>query len=549
LSRFARFRKNPVVGRVTTALAALVVLAALLAPDGVDRLTPGAFVRLPIEALAGLALVLVLPARARRPVAALLGVALGLIVVVKALDIGSFTVLARQFDLVLDWAQLGGALAVLTGSVGRAGAIGAVVGAILLAVAVVALTTLSALRLAGAATRHRRASARSATAVGVAWVACAVLGAQLVPGVPVADRSAAALVQDRAQRVRAGLHDRQAFAAAAAADAYRDVPGDRLLTALRGKDVVFAFIESYGRDAVEKPEFAAQVGAVLDDGTRRLGAKGFTSRSAFLTSSTAGGYSWLAHSTFHSGLWIDNQQRYRTLVASNRLTLTGAFRRAGWQTVAIEPNNTYAWPEGDFYGYQRVHDSRNLGYRGPAFSWSAMPDQYTLSAFQREEYSKPGRGPLTAEVTLTSSHTPWAPVPRLIDWRDVGDGSVYNAMVKEGASPDEVWKDPARVRTEYRRSIEYSVGSLISWAETYGNDNLVLVFLCDHQPAPIVTGQGASHDVPIAVVTRDRAVLDRIAGWGWQDGLKPGPQAPVWRMDSFRDRFLGTFGPQPGQLR
>jgi hypothetical protein len=37
-------------------------------------------------------------------------------------------------------------------------------------------------------------------------------------------------------------------------------------------------------------------------------------------------------------------------------------------------------------------------------------------------------------------------------------------------------------------------------------------------------------------------VLDRIAAWNWQSGLRPGPQAPVWRMDSFRDRFLTAFG-------
>ena len=44
--------------------------------------------------------------------------------------------------------------------------------------------------------------------------------------------------------------------------------------------------------------------------------------------------------------------------------------------------------------------------------------------------------------------------------------------------------------------------------------------------------RSASRDVPITIVARDQAVLDRISGWGWQDGLKPGPQAPVWRMDS-----------------
>jgi hypothetical protein len=80
--------------------------------------------------------------------------------------------------------------------------------------------------------------------------------------------------------------------------------------------------------------------------------------------------------------------------------------------------------------------------------------------------------------------------------------------------------------------------------ETYGDDNLVVVFLGDHQPAPVVTGEGASRDVPITILARDPAVLDQISGWGWQDGLKPNPRAPVWRMDAFRDRFLTAFGPQ-----
>jgi hypothetical protein len=61
----------------------------------------------------------------------------------------------------------------------------------------------------------------------------------------------------------------------------------------------------------------------------------------------------------------------------------------------------------------------------------------------------------------------------------------------------------------------------------------------------VVSGPDASHDVPITVLTRDPAVLDRIAGWGWDDGMLPGPRAPVWRMDAFRDRFLAAFGPAP----
>ncbi len=539
-------RRRRVASRAATALAALLLFAALVLPNQVQGLTAGAFARIPVEAVALVALLLVLPARAGRTVAGIAGAVLGLVTIVKLLDMGFFATLARQFDLVLDWAQLDDALGVFTDSVGRTGALAAAAGVAVLAVAVVVLTTLSARRLARAVARHRTASARATATLAVAWAALAVLGVQHVPGVPVADRSASALLHDRANRVRAGLADRQAFAETAAADPYRDTPGSDLLTALRGKDVVFAFIESYGRDAVEDPEFATQVGAVLDGGTRRLGAAGYASRSAWLASPTFGGYSWLAHSTFHAGVRVDNQQRYRTLVAGDRLTLTSAFRRAGWQTVAVEPNNTYAWPEGDFYGYDRVHDSRNLGYRGPQFGWSAMPDQYTLSAFRQREHATPDRRPLMAEITLTSSHTPWTPVPRLVDWDAVGDGSVFGPMAAQGDSAAELWKDRTRVRAAYRQSVEYSLSSLVSWVATYGDDDLVLVFLGDHQPAPVVTGHGAGPDVPITIVTRDRAVLDRIHGWGWRDGLKPGPQSPVWPMESFRDRFLTAYGSPAG---
>jgi hypothetical protein len=97
------------------------------------------------------------------------------------------------------------------------------------------------------------------------------------------------------------------------------------------------------------------------------------------------------------------------------------------------------------------------------------------------------------------------------------------------------------VREDFRRSIEYSLTSLISYIETYGDDDLVVVLLGDHQPSPIVTGDTANRDVPITVVAKDPAVMEQISGWRWQEGLRPGPHAPVWRMDTFRERFLHSF--------
>jgi hypothetical protein len=171
-----------------------------------------------------------------------------------------------------------------------------------------------------------------------------------------------------------------------------------------------------------------------------------------------------------------------------------------------------------------------------------MPDQYTLSAYERLERTAPGRGPVMAAIPLASSHAPWAPVPRMIGWDDVGDGVVYRQM-DSADPPRSVLRDAKRLRAGYRDAIAYSLRSLISYVQRYGDDDLVLVFLGDHQPTPMVTGPDASRDVPITIVARDRGVLDRISGWGWQDGLRPGPDAPVWPMNAFRDRFLTAFGP------
>jgi hypothetical protein len=537
------------IATTTTALAGLLVFLALVAPREVGQLTPAAFVRIPIEGLVGVAVLLLLPPRPRRIVAALCGAVLGLLMIVKLFDMGFLSVLARPFDPVLDWVLLENAREFLSGSVGPAGALAAAVGAVVLAVAVVALLTLSALRLSRVLDLHRATTTKAVALLTVAWLVCAGLGAQLVAPVPVAARSVAALAHEKALLVPASLQDERAFAAQAAVDAFHDTPRDQLLTGLRGKDVVLAFVESYGRSAVEDPRYAPQVDAVLDAGTARLAAAGFAARSGWLTSPVAGGSSWLAHSTFHSGLKIDNEERYRSLVASDRLTLGSAFRHAGWETADVMPGTNRAWPEGQFFGVDRIHDARTLGYRGPGFSWSPMPDQYALSAFERLERGRPDRGPLMGQVDLTSSHVPWTPVPRLVDWDAVGDGSVFGPQVQGVDPPDTVWKDDDRGRATYRKSIEYSLDTLVSYVQRYGDDRLVLVFLGDHQPAPVITGDGASHDVPITILSRDRAVLDRVSGWGWQDGLRPGPQAPVWPMEAFRDRFLTAFGPGAAGVR
>ena len=176
-----------------------------------------------------------------------------------------------------------------------------------------------------------------------------------------------------------------------------------------------------------------------------------------------------------------------------------------------------------------------------------MPDQYTLAELRRRELTEdPDRPRVMAEVDLVSSHHPWTPLPRFVDWDEVGDGSVFDGMPEEGESKGEVFGDPHKVRTAYGKSIEYSLDTLFSFLETHPDPDLVVVMVGDHQPHTYVTGPDPGHDVPISVIAQDPAVLDRIAGWGYQTGLHPDPDAPVWPMHDFRDRFLAAFGRRAG---
>ena len=161
---------------------------------------------------------------------------------------------------------------------------------------------------------HRRVSLQAVAAVSAAWVLCWVLGAQFVSGARIASTSAADLVVSEVHTVQADIQERSRFAGEIRHDRYGHTPDDRLLTSLRGKDVLLVFVESYGKVAVEGSSFSPRVDDVLDTGTEQLRSAGFDSRSGWLTSPTFGGISWLAHSTMQSGVWVDKQWKYDQLV-------------------------------------------------------------------------------------------------------------------------------------------------------------------------------------------------------------------------------------------
>jgi hypothetical protein len=429
-----------------------------------------------------------------------------------------------------------------------------VLGVVLLVVAGVVLLAalhvvpLAQQRVCRSAVRPPPVAVRAVAVLLPLWLALSLLGIR-AGTVPVASDAAASYALAQVTRVPSQLRDQREFARAAAHDPVRDTPAADLLTGLRGKDVLVVFVESYGRVALDDPGLSPEVVATLDDGTRRLGRDGYRARSAWLTSPTFGAISWLAHSTLQSGLWVDSQQRYDHLVTTDRETLSSLFGRAGWRTVASVPANDRDWPQGAFYGFDHVYDSRNVGYRGPRFGYPRMPDQFTLEAFQQAELAPRDRRPVMAEIDLISSHAPWSRTPDLVPQESVGDGSVYDGMPETLPSEADIWPDAGRVRAAYAHAIVYSLQSVVTFLSTYAHDDLVVVLLGDHQPATIVSGGAGGdpgHDVPVTVVAKDPAVVEALgprgSDWGWDPGMRPSDDAPVWRMDAFRDELLRAYG-------
>ena len=114
------------------------------------------------------------------------------------------------------------------------------------------------------------------------------------------------------------------------------------LSLLEGKDVVVAFVESYGRVAVQGPG-SGPVRTLLDDGGRppagpRLHVGQRLARLADVRRQQAR----LAHSTLQSGLTVSDQARYGRLLTSSRTTLTSgvrAGRLAHGGGAAVDPRD------------------------------------------------------------------------------------------------------------------------------------------------------------------------------------------------------------------
>jgi hypothetical protein len=296
------------------------------------------------------------------------------------------------------------------------------------------------------------------------------------------------------------------------------------VTALEGSDVIVMFMESYGRVTYDRPEIANVVNLARERFASAARETGREVISTFVTSPTFGGSSWFAHSSLMSGIQVKEPDRYALLLTQHRPTLVSTFKAAGYRAVAVMPGLKQSWPEGAFYGFDKIYDMEALDYRGPQFGWWRIPDQFSLAALDAREIQPQPRKPLFVFFPTVNTHMPFRPTPPLQeDWARVLSVKPFDPEdVEHSITETPQWTN---MGASYADSVRYAFEVLASYLEQRPNEHFVLIVLGDHQPAANVSGEGASWDVPVHVVSDRAEVLASLETHGFVPGITPRERA------------------------
>ena len=312
------------------------------------------------------------------------------------------------------------------------------------------------------------------------------------------------------------------------------------LARVSGADVVLIFLESYGAVSWDRPEFVQALAASRGHLEADIRETGRSVVSALVESTTFGGESWLAHVSLLSGTEVRDQRTNLRLMAQQRDTLVKVFGRQGYRTVAIMPGLLRGWPEGSFYGFEAIYDRARLDYRGPPFGWWDINDQFALARADALEIAPLQRRPAFIFFPTITTHAPFTPAPPYQpDWSRVLTPHAYDADELDRAWSDQ--PDWLNLGPSYVRALVYAHMTIGGYLRLRADRDIVMILIGDHQPPGLVSGAGASWDVPIHVIASRRGVLDRLRDHGFREGLTPGRSVAA-RMDTLLPMLLDAFG-------
>ena len=313
------------------------------------------------------------------------------------------------------------------------------------------------------------------------------------------------------------------------------------LSRVGGADVFLIFLESYGAVSWDRAEFAGALAGSRARLEADIGETGRAVASAFVESTTFGGESWLAHISLLSGTEVRDQGTNVRLMAQERDTLVTVFGRHGYRTIAIMPGLLVGWPEGAYYGFEEIYNQQRLDYHGPPFGWWDVNDQFALARVDAIEIAPQPRQPAFVFFTTITTHAPFVPVPPYQpDWARVLTQTPYDADALDLAWS--AWPDWMNLGPSYLEALDYAFKTVGGYLRLRADRDLVMILVGDHQPPALVSGEGASWEVPVHVIANRGALLDRLVqDHRFVDGLEPRHPA-VARMDTLLPMLLDAFG-------
>jgi hypothetical protein len=302
----------------------------------------------------------------------------------------------------------------------------------------------------------------------------------------------------------------------------------------RPPSIYFFIIESYGHALWNDKDFTA-FQRYAHKAEERLAKAGYSMRSRYLTAPVFGGSSWMADTTLLCGVRVHEQRRFEALHRSNVSCLPGLLNDAGYRTILASSNITYHDERFmKVMPFQTLYYRDNLGYKGPRFTWSYMPDQYTIQHVHEKELASRGETPTLMAFVLTSSHHPWSKIPRYVtDWSTIGDGSIFAKLPAQRFR--NTFVGGKQVEQAFAMSIQYTFQVVVEYLlRGLANDNTLMVIIGDHQPRnPIADLEKDPWDVPVHVLSRNPALVEGFAALGYTPGLTPNAEAPAVGMEGF----------------
>ncbi|MEA3336202.1 MAG: hypothetical protein U9R25_09860 [Chloroflexota bacterium] len=316
-------------------------------------------------------------------------------------------------------------------------------------------------------------------------------------------------------------------------------------------NIYLIFVESYGSVLYKRDWFRDAYRALLPELDNEFKDHGWHVTSALSEAPTWGGGSWMSYTSALFGLRIETHPQYLSLqdLYQDRdyPDLARTLQDQGYRYVHVSSISTELREEQwqkhtNFYGVDEWLRFEDMDYGGATYGWGpAPPDQYVLN----HAYYNLVRNavqPILLFFITQNSHYPWTPLPELAtDWRSIDDGS---GQELSAPAPGSV-PLPA-LRKHYLRSIEYELISLTDFILESGDDQAIYVLIGDHQPQQ-VSRHNDGFDTPVHIVSKNPALINAFARYGFEPGLTVSNLMPTIRHEGFYSMFMRVLLTEYGQ--